>query len=94
MRVLALAYKRPRSDAEGTACEDSRAKAEQDLCFAGFVAFSCRVRKDTKKVVLQLREGAHVVAMVTGDAAMTAVHVACEVRKPCLWCARLGSWPC
>lgn len=84
MRVLALAYKRPRSDAEGTACEDSRATAEQDLRFAGFVAFSCRVRKDTKKVVLQLREGAHLVAMVTGDAAMTAVHVACEVRRPCL----------
>lgn len=79
MRVLALAYKRPRSDAEGIACEESRAVAEKDLCLAGFVAFSCRVRKDTRKVVLQLREGAHGVAMVTGDAILTAVHVACEV---------------
>lgn len=80
MRVLALAYKRPRSDTEGAACEESRAVAEKDLCFAGFVAFSCRVRKDTRKVILQLREGAHDVAMVTGDAILTAVHVAIEVR--------------
>lgn len=79
MRVLALAYKRPKSDAEGQECEESRAVAEQDLRFAGFVAFSCRVRKDTLKVVMQLREGAHGVAMVTGDAILTAVHVASEV---------------
>ncbi|CAB1105130.1 unnamed protein product [Ectocarpus sp. CCAP 1310/34] len=79
MRVLALAYKRPRSDEEGLECEESRAVAEQDLRFAGFVAFSCRVRKDTRSVVLQLREGAHSVAMVTGDAILTALHVANEV---------------
>lgn len=79
MRVLALAYKRPKSDKEGIDCEESRAMAEKDLCFAGFVAFSCRVRKDTKKVVHQLREGAHDVVMVTGDAILTAVHVAREV---------------
>ncbi|CAN0194875.1 unnamed protein product, partial [Hapterophycus canaliculatus] len=86
MRVLALAYKHLRSDAEGEACEESRAKAEEGLCFAGFVAFSCRVRKDTRSVVLQLREGAHSVAMVTGDAILTALHVANEV---CSW--RVGS---
>lgn len=79
MRVLALAYKRLRSDAEGEACEESRARAEENLCFAGFVAFSCRVRKDTRSVVIQLREGAHSVAMVTGDAILTALHVANEV---------------
>eukprot|EP00903_Cladosiphon_okamuranus_P009432 g8993.t1 len=79
MRVLALAYKHPRSDAEGQQCEESRAVAEGDLRFAGFVAFSCRVRKDTRAVVLQLKEGAHGVAMVTGDAILTALHVANEV---------------
>lgn len=82
MRVLALAYKCPKSDEEAAACEESRAVAEKDLHFAGFVAFSCRVRKDTRKVVLQLREGAHDVTMVTGDAILTAVHVAIEVRAP------------
>lgn len=79
--MLALAYKRPRSDEEGLECEESRAVAEQGLCFAGFVAFSCRVRKDTRSVVLQLREGAHSVAMVTGDAILTALHVANEVNR-------------
>lgn len=78
--MLALAYKHPRTDAEAQECEESRAAAEQDLLFAGFVAFSCRVRKDTRGVVLQLREGAHSVAMVTGDAILTALHVANEVR--------------
>lgn len=82
MRVLALAYKRPRTDAEAAECEESRAVAEKELLFAGFVAFSCRVRKDTRKVVLQLREGAHDVSMVTGDAILTAVHVAIEVSGP------------
>lgn len=81
MRVLALAYKRLRSDAEGQECEESRAVAEEGLCFAGFVAFSCRVRKDTRGVVLQLMEGAHSVAMVTGDAILTALHVANEVNE-------------
>lgn len=76
--MLALGYKRLLSDAEGTLCEESRAEAEQGLNFAGFVAFSCRVRKDTRGVVLQLKEGAHSVAMVTGDAILTALHVANE----------------
>lgn len=98
MRVLALAYKHPRSDAEGQQCEESRAVAEEGLCFAGFVSFSCRVRKDTRAVVLQLREGAHSVAMVTGDAILTALHVANEVggegcgARILVCCCSLGCW--
>jgi P-type E1-E2 ATPase len=56
-----------------------RAVAESALQFAGFVAFTCRVRKDTADVVAQLREGGHAVVMVTGDALLTALHVAKEV---------------
>ena len=37
------------------------------------------MRKDTADVVGQLREGGHSVIMVTGDALLTAVHVAKEV---------------
>ncbi|KAG5184553.1 hypothetical protein JKP88DRAFT_354404 [Tribonema minus] len=59
------------------ACAD-RAVAEQGLTFAGFVAFTCRVRRDTADVLLALREGGHSVAMVTGDALLTALHVAKE----------------
>ncbi|CAM9816334.1 unnamed protein product [Discosporangium mesarthrocarpum] len=80
MRVLALGYKRLiGGEGEALRCEDSRAEAEGGLRFAGFVAFSCRVRRDTGAVVRALREGAHDVTMVTGDAVLTAVHVAIQV---------------
>ena len=49
------------------------------LRFVGFVAFTCRVRKDTAICVQNLRLGGNVVIMATGDAMLTAVHVAQEV---------------
>mmetsp|Transcript_40511 Transcript_40511/g.160756 ORF Transcript_40511/g.160756 Transcript_40511/m.160756 type:complete len:117 (-) Transcript_40511:2093-2443(-) len=47
--------------------------------FAGFVAFECPMRGDSKKVVKNLRRSSHKVVMITGDAVLTAVHVAKEV---------------
>eukprot|EP00611_Tribonema_gayanum_P008970 TRINITY_DN1868_c0_g4_i1.p1 TRINITY_DN1868_c0_g4~~TRINITY_DN1868_c0_g4_i1.p1 ORF type:complete len:888 (-),score=351.93 TRINITY_DN1868_c0_g4_i1:197-2860(-) len=79
MRVLALAYRRLTDDGQVRAACADRAVAEQGLTFAGFVAFTCRVRRDTADVLLALREGGHSVAMVTGDALLTALHVAKEV---------------
>ena len=79
MRVLALAYKAVSGEAAVAAVVGSRAKAEAELEFAGFVAFTCRVRKDTASVIAQLVAGKHEVAMVTGDALLTAVHVAKQV---------------
>ncbi|CAM9156199.1 unnamed protein product [Chrysoparadoxa australica] len=79
MRVLALAYKRVPSEEGFTRCCTSRSAAESDLIFAGFVAFTCRVRQDTAQAVAALKEGAHKVIMVTGDALLTAIHVAKEV---------------
>lgn len=38
-------------------CMVSRDEAEGGLEFAGFVAFTCRVRKDTGAVIAQLAEG-------------------------------------
>lgn len=80
MRVLALAYKVVEGKVEEVErVVSSRQAAESDLLFAGFVAFTCRVRRDTAAVVAQLKEGKHAVAMVTGDALLTAVHVAKQV---------------
>lgn len=79
MRVLALAYKTVDGQQALSAVVESRAEAESGLDFAGFVAFTCRVRKDTGAVIAQLIEGKHDVAMVTGDALLTAVHVAKQV---------------
>ena len=78
-RVIALASK-PLTDAkEVEAAKDTRASCESDLTFAGFIAFTCRVRKDTAAVLQRLKEGGLSIAMVTGDALLTAAHVAKEV---------------
>jgi len=79
MRILALALKPLGSKEDIASCVEERAEAEKDLIFAGFVAFTCRVRKDTEKIIGRLQEGAHSCIMVTGDAILTAVHVAKEV---------------
>jgi len=78
-RVIGLAIKPLDSDEAVVAAKDSRAACEGDMVFAGFIAFTCRVRKDTAMVLQRLKEGGMSVAMVTGDAILTAIHVAKEV---------------
>mmetsp|Transcript_4844 Transcript_4844/g.19377 ORF Transcript_4844/g.19377 Transcript_4844/m.19377 type:complete len:1638 (-) Transcript_4844:108-5021(-) len=78
MRVIALAMKSLSASAVEDAL-DSRARAEEELNFVGFVAFTCRVRKDSRKHIEALKEGGHHVLMVTGDAVLTGIHVARDV---------------
>ena len=78
-RVIALAYK-TLTDTEAQNASDTRAACESGLTFAGFIAFTCMVRKDTANVLKRLKEGGMSVAMVTGDALLTAIHVAKEVH--------------
>jgi len=79
-RVISLAYKPLASAKDVDAAKDTRAYCEEELIFAGFVAFTCRVRRDTKMVLNKLKEGGMGVVMVTGDALLTAIHVAKEVN--------------
>jgi len=79
-RVISLAYKPLSNQADVNATRDTRSVCEDNLSFAGFVAFTCRVRRDSKMVLRQLKEGGMSVAMVTGDALLTALHVAKEVN--------------
>lgn len=79
-RVIALAYKPLSNSSDVEAAKDARSSCEEKLTFAGFVAFTCRVRRDTKMVLGKLKEGGMGVAMVTGDALLTAIHVAKEVN--------------
>jgi len=79
-RVISLALKPLGSNDEIKSAQESRASCEKDMRFAGFIAFSCRVRKDTAAVLLRLKEGGMSIAMVTGDALLTAIHVAKEVN--------------
>eukprot|EP00559_Dactyliosolen_fragilissimus_P004534 CAMPEP_0184855366 /NCGR_PEP_ID=MMETSP0580-20130426/642_1 /TAXON_ID=1118495 /ORGANISM="Dactyliosolen fragilissimus" /LENGTH=1656 /DNA_ID=CAMNT_0027349867 /DNA_START=15 /DNA_END=4985 /DNA_ORIENTATION=- len=80
-RVIALGYK-VLGSANGVSVDmalETRSLCEEDIIFAGFIAFTCRVRRDTKLVLSKLKEGGMSVAMVTGDALLTAAHVAKEV---------------
>lgn len=77
-RMIGLAYK-PLDASAVEEAKDSRAHCERDLLFAGFIAFTCRVRKDTASVLQRLKEGGMKCTMVTGDALLTAIHVAKEV---------------
>jgi len=78
LRVIGLGFKEIQA---GQVAEFSskRDLCECDLTFSGFIAFTCRVRKDTKAVLGALRGGGMSVAMVTGDNLLTAAHVAKEV---------------
>ena len=78
-RVIALAYKHLVTESEVDRAKELRAACEENLTFAGFIAFACMVRKDTAQVLQRLREGGMSIAMVTGDALLTAIHVAKEV---------------
>eukprot|EP00534_Pseudo-nitzschia_fraudulenta_P012894 CAMPEP_0201223372 /NCGR_PEP_ID=MMETSP0851-20130426/193078_1 /ASSEMBLY_ACC=CAM_ASM_000631 /TAXON_ID=183588 /ORGANISM="Pseudo-nitzschia fraudulenta, Strain WWA7" /LENGTH=1522 /DNA_ID=CAMNT_0047513131 /DNA_START=482 /DNA_END=5050 /DNA_ORIENTATION=+ len=79
-RVIGLALKPLGSTDEIKSAQESRASCENGMRFAGFIAFTCRVRKDTTAVLLRLKEGGMSIAMVTGDALLTAIHVAKEVN--------------
>jgi len=87
MRVLALAYRhvddeayaQAKAEAKGGRPEESRKWVESELTFAGFIAFTCKTRADSGTVIQALIESAHGVAMLTGDAPLTALKVAQEI---------------
>lgn len=79
-RVLALAYKDLDSVVTASqATKISREEAESDLTFAGFICFECPLRADSRKVIRTLKKSSHIVIMITGDATLTAAHVATQV---------------
>jgi len=80
MRVLALASKPlPACESDAAAAALPREQVETDLTFAGFIAFACKTRADSAAVVRALLDSAHSIGMLTGDAPLTALHVAREV---------------
>lgn len=83
-RVLALAYKQLdpillKSMTE-TSFPLSREEAESGLIFGGFLVFHCPLKPDTAAAIASLRESLHRVVMITGDAALTAIHTAKELK--------------
>lgn len=76
-RVLALAFKPSPEMTAGVAPE--RVAVECNLRFAGFVAFECKIRTDSPLVITSLEQAALKTGMLTGDAPLTALHVAKNV---------------
>jgi cation-transporting ATPase 13A1 len=77
MRVLALAMKELPG---GPNQHYHREAIECDLEFVGFASFACETRADSKTVIAALSGAAELPCiMVTGDAALTSIHVAKQV---------------
>ena len=64
-----------------------RDETESNLDFRGFAAFACETKPASAPALELLRRSAHALVMITGDAPLTACHVAAEVgitRRPTL----------
>jgi cation-transporting ATPase 13A1 len=57
----------------------TRADVESGLDFAGFAVFACPMKPQSAPALRILRESAHALVMITGDAALTACHVAARL---------------
>lgn len=86
-RVLALAYKPLHEMTVSEARSLDRDVVESGLNFSGFAVFNCPIRQDSASVLKELKDSSHDLAMITGDQALTACHVASQVHiisKPAL----------
>lgn len=85
--MLAFAYKKlPPTNAYDIK-KLSRESLETDLVFAGFLVLSCPMKSHSKKTIEELEKSSHRTVMITGDASLTACHVATQLgmaQKPLL----------
>ena len=78
-RVIALCAKAIPDDKDVSAVKSmTRKECESGLDFIGFAAFACRVKPTSAPAVGVLAQSSHASVMITGDAPLTACHVAAE----------------
>lgn len=79
-RVLALGYKTIGQIDNKDLMDMKREQVESDLMFAGLLVISCPLKPDSLEVCIELAESGHRLVMITGDGAITACHVARELK--------------
>jgi len=80
-RVLAMAYKQlPEDTTPSSLRHTSRDEAESGLIFGGFAIFRSPLKEDSEPTLKALREANHQLAMITGDAPLTACYTAKAVH--------------
>lgn len=79
-RVIALGYKYMDHLDANALRNVRREDVESQLQFAGFLVLHCPLKPDAIESLRQLNDSAHRCVMITGDNALTAVHIAEEVE--------------
>lgn len=80
LRVIALGIRRLQISDPLVVRGLSRSQAESSLEFCGFATFSCPLKPSSSETLLSLKQASHRLVMITGDAMLTACHVAREVH--------------
>ena len=79
-RVLALASKKMNFETRAQMVTVGREEVESGLEFNGFLVTGSSLKEDAIAVVDELISSSHYVTMITGDALLTAIHVARVTR--------------